>query len=214
MKMVCTSWLFVIVMVHLCIPGFGSVRQDSANCRDLSDKKKLLDCIHQCLSAIQTELPEVNGNDLLPSMLLAGLTSEDETESNLNVRSDVRRSRSMQHFRWAKPTAEKHLPTAVEESAPYEAAFPHQARRHLSGVEDLGLQSHRPLKVMVSPKTHILPSPPERKDATYRMSHFRWGSPPASKRSEGSFIKLWEDEDPLVKIFRNIMEQDDSRRRA
>lgn len=179
------------------------------------------DCIHLCISVIQTEFPELSAlalkvtddDDLLLSILLA--TLEDKiSESDLRAHNDQRRSYSMEHFRWDKPSGRKRRPVKVfasslEGGGSSEGSFPPQARRQLTSDEedakgDLNGGS-RP-KGRVSSKSQVQLSQQERKDGTYRMSHFRWGSPPASKRN-GSFMKMWEEKPQrqLAKLFRNII---------
>ncbi|KAK5852970.1 hypothetical protein PBY51_006799 [Eleginops maclovinus] len=222
--MVCLCWLFVVVMAYVCVPGFGSKGWESSICNDLSNKGRILDCIHLCMSVIQTEFPlgalalKVNDedDDLLLSIILATLVSENKiSESGVKDHTDLRRSYSMEHFRWGKPTGRKRRPVKVfasslEGGGSSEGSFPRQVRRELSGnQEDVrGQLKGGSQKARVSSKSHSL-GPQERKDGTYRMSHFRWGSPTASKRN-GSFKKQWEGKTrgQLAKLFKNIMVKD------
>ncbi|XP_022623804.1 pro-opiomelanocortin-like [Seriola dumerili] len=125
-------------------------------------------------------------------------------EPKLRDHGDERRSYSMEHFRWGKPSGRKRRPIKVfasplEGGGSSEGSFPPQARRQLNSNEDegkgdLNQESHQYqelLRARVSSKSHVLLSPQDRKDGTYRMSHFRWGNPPASKRN-GGLMKLWE----------------------
>ncbi|XP_042359446.1 pro-opiomelanocortin-like [Plectropomus leopardus] len=206
--MVYLCWLLVVMMAYVCVPGFGSVCWDSSICNDLSTKERILDCIDLCVSVIQTEFPQLsalalkfNDDDLLLSIIMATLVSEDKlSEADLKAHSDLRRSYSMEHFRWGKPSGRKRRPikvfaSSLEGGGSSEGTFLPQSRRQLSSYEDevkeeadggsknQGLQSAR-----VSSKSHVTQ---ERKDGTYRMSHFRWGRPPASKRN-GRFLKPWK----------------------
>ncbi|XP_044024795.1 pro-opiomelanocortin-like [Siniperca chuatsi] len=229
--MVCLCWLLVVVMAYVCVPGFGLVCWDSSICNNLSNKGRILDCIHLCMSVIHTEFPElsaldlkVNDNDdLLLRILPATLVSENKiSESDLKAHSDRRRSYSMEHFRWGKPSGRKRRPvkifaSSLEGGGSSEASFPPRARRQLSSNEDdtkgdrngESNQNQGLLRARVSSKSHVPLSPEQRKDGTYRMSHFRWGSPPASKRN-GSFKKLREEkhQGQLAKLFRNIIVKD------
>ncbi|XP_068580646.1 pro-opiomelanocortin-like [Cebidichthys violaceus] len=227
--MVCLSWLLVVVMAYACVPGFGSVCWDRSQCNDLSNKGRILDCIRLCMSAIQSEFPQlsalalkVNNNDdddLLLSIILATVVSENKiSESDLKAHSDERRSYSMEHFRWGKPSGRKRRPVKVfasslEGGGPSERSLPPQARRQLGsnkdevrepngGSQNQGLQR-------VSLKSHVPVSLQERKNGAYRMSHFRWGSPPASKR-DGSFVKkrMKKPEGQLDKLLRNVIVKD------
>ncbi|XP_035534708.1 pro-opiomelanocortin-like [Morone saxatilis] len=224
--MVCLCWLLVVVMAYVCVPGFGSLCWDNSICNDLSNKDRILDCIHLCMSVAQTEFPHLsalalNGNDddeLLLGIILATLVSENKISvSDLKAHSDQRRSYSMEHFRWGKPSGRKRRPVKVfasslEGGGSSEGISPPQARRQLSsnenevkgdGHQNLGLRAR------VSSKSHVQLSPQERKDGTYRMSHFRWGSPTVSKRN-GNLMKTWEEKPQrqLAKLFRNIIYKD------
>ncbi len=168
--------------------------------------------------------PKVNDDDnLLLSILLSTLVSGDKiSESDLKAHSDQRRSYSMEHFRWGKPSGRKRRPVKVfasslEGGGSSESSFLPQARRQLSDNEDEAKgdlngksnQNQGLLRARVSTKSHVPLSPQQRKDGTYRMSHFRWGSPPATKRN-GSFMKPWEEkpQGQLARLFRNIMVKD------
>ncbi|XP_039981454.1 pro-opiomelanocortin-like [Xiphias gladius] len=231
--MVCLCWLLVVVLAYVCVPGFGSVCRDNSICNDLKDKGRILECIHLCTSVIQTELPELSAlalkinddDDLLLSIIyhhLATLASSEDkiSESDLKAHSNERRSYSMEHFRWGKPSGRKRRPikvfaSSLEGGGSSEGSF--RARRQLSSNEDkakgeLNQESHQNQglpRARVSSKTNIMLSPQNRKDGTYRMSHFRWGNPPASKRN-GIFMKPWEEkpQGQLAKLFRNIIFKD------
>nr|BDQ68765.1 proopiomelanocortin [Epinephelus malabaricus] len=49
----------------------------------------------------------------------------------------------------------------------------------------------------------------EKKDGGYKMKHFRWGGPPASKRY-GGFMKSWDERSqrPLLTLFKNVINKD------
>uniref|UniRef100_UPI0037E8687F pro-opiomelanocortin-like n=1 Tax=Semicossyphus pulcher TaxID=241346 RepID=UPI0037E8687F len=227
--MVCVCWFFVVVMAFACLPGFGSVCLDSSICSNLSNKGNILDCIHLCLSMVQNEFPELDASalkenddeDLFLSIVLAKIVSGDKI-SELKSHSDQRRSYSMEHFRWGKPTGRKRRPikvftSSLEGGGSSEGTLPFQARRQLSineeeakgGPEGESQQNQVLLSARVVPKPQAQSSPQHRKDGTYRMSHFRWGSPPVSKRN-GSFMKTWEKkpQGQLPKLLRNILDKD------
>lgn len=187
------------------------------------------DCIHLCMSVIQTELPDLSAlalkvnddDDLLVSILLTALAPANKI-SDLKAHSDQRRSYSMEHFRWGKPSGRKRRPvkvfaTSLEGGGSSEGSFPSLVRRQLSSDDDEGKgdlnggnnQNQGLLRASVSSKSHVQLSSQQRKDGTYRMSHFRWGSPPVSKRN-GSLTKTWEEKPQrqLAKLFRNIIAKD------
>ncbi|XP_078130123.1 pro-opiomelanocortin-like [Sander vitreus] len=224
--MVCQWWLLVVVMAYVCHPGFGSVCWESSICNDLRNKGRILDCIQLCMSVIRMKLPQFSAlaqkvnnddddDDLILSIILATLVSENKiTETDLKAHSDERRSYSMEHFRWGKPSGRKRRPVKVfasylEGGGSSEGSFLPQARRQLNSYEDEvklngKSQNQAVRRARVSSLSHVPLSSHERKDGTYRMSHFRWGSPPASKRN-GSFMKPWEKkpQGQLAKLFRN-----------
>lgn len=229
--MVYLSWLFVGLMAHVCVPGFGSVCWDKSQCNDLSNKGRLMECIRLCISAIRSEFPQLsalalkvnnNEDDLLLSIILAALVSEDKlSQSDLKAHRDGRRSYSMEHFRWGKPSGRKRRPVKVfayslEEGGSFEGRFPHPSRRQLGRLEDevrevnYGGSQHQGLP-RIDLKSHVPMSLQERKDRTYRMNHFRWGSPPASKRNGRERLrkrKMKKPQRQLDKLLMNIARKD------
>lgn len=188
------------------------------------------DCINLCKSVIQNELPDlsalalkVNDDDILLSILLASLDSDDKMpESDLKDHSNQRRSYSMEHFRWGKPSGRKRRPVKVfasslEGGGRSEGKFALQVRRQRSSNEDKAKedfsgdsnQNQGLPRSRGSSKSQSQVSPQQRKDGSYRMSHFRWGSPTVSKRN-GKLMKTWDGIPlrQLAKIFRNILVKD------
>lgn len=55
----------------------------------------------------------------------------------------------------------------------------------------------------------FLANAPEKKDGSYKMKHFRWSVPPASKRY-GGFMKSWDERSqrPLLTLFKNVINKD------
>lgn len=192
-------------MAHMCHSSRGSKCWDSPICANLSNKNRILECIQMCMSAMQNDSPEItNVNDVDDPLGLVqnGLTPEDRSHSN------ERRSYSMEHFRWGKPSGRKRRPVKVfsslEGEGSSEGTLPRRARRRLGVKRNGDAPSSR------SKTPYASYSKQERKDGTYRMSHFRWGSPPATKRN-GNFLKQWSDErpqTPLSKLLRNLMGKD------
>ncbi|CAG5928052.1 unnamed protein product [Menidia menidia] len=233
LKMMCHLRFFVALMASMCIPCFGSWCLDSSICNNLTSEDRILDCVHYCMSVIQTEIPDLGASTLQVDdddddlLLNAVLASEDKlsdpSESGVRAHDEQRRSYSMEHFRWGKPSGRKRRPVKVfasslEGGGSSEISFPFRARRHLSsggkdgaqvGVRKRNLQNEGSPVSRVSPRAHAPVNQQERKEGTYRMSHFRWGSPPASKRN-GSLIKPREEkpQGQLAKFFRNILVKD------
>ncbi|XP_012722728.2 pro-opiomelanocortin [Fundulus heteroclitus] len=235
--MVCRCWLFMALMGFMCSSGSGSTCLESSACSDMRDEDKLQDCLHLCTSPVQPEIEPLSGadqqeydgfddpdgddddnGDLLLSIILATLASEGKIpEEDLNAHDDRRRSYAMEHFRWGKPFGRKRKPVKIFPSALDDEAFPLRARRHLSwnkaeakgGVVKGKPQDQDSLRSRSRSRSRAPPGLPERKADTYRMSHFRWGSPPASKQSKG-LVKQWEEKPrgKLAKLLKNILAKD------
>ncbi|KAM4713124.1 pro-opiomelanocortin-like [Anableps anableps] len=234
--MVGWSWLFMVLMGFMCSSETGSVCLESSTCNDLNDRDIIQDCLHLCTSAIQPEIKPLSAGDkqenddfddpaeegqndrggLLLSIILSTLTSEGKVpEEDLKSHNDQRRSYAMEHFRWGKPFGRKRRPVKVFPSALDEDAFPLRARRHLSWnkAESKGgivKGNHQNQDLLRSRTGFRSRASPEQKAETYRMSHFRWGSPPASKQSGGRFMKLWGEKPrgKLAKLLKNILVKD------
>uniref|UniRef100_A0A672I072 Proopiomelanocortin b n=1 Tax=Salarias fasciatus TaxID=181472 RepID=A0A672I072_SALFA len=224
LKMVCQCWLLVVVMAYLCVPGLGSGCLESSICNNLSNKGRILDCVYLCMSVIQTEEPELRtvdssvvdddaDSDLLLSIILANVAPEDTLDLRARGADNERRSYSMEHFRWGKPPGRKRRPVKVfasslEGGGSPEVAFPVQVRRQLRADDSDEAREAAQAGSRAGAKSQVPLNLQQRKDGTYRMSHFRWGSPPASKRN-GVFARPWEEKPQgLAKIIRNIIVKD------
>ncbi|CAL8314590.1 unnamed protein product [Lota lota] len=183
------------------------------------------------IPAVFLSTPENEGGLLLDLLLssLGGPQARPPLGPGTRGRSEDRRSYSMEHFRWGKPPGRKRRPVKVyaasgEEGGDVsvEGGFTQQERQPPPGgvvmvvgeeeeeggeggkevvldVRDLEVQ---PMQgVTFAPQTDSLSQ--EIKDAgTYRMSHFRWGSPP--KRHDGH-LTPWgvKAKKPLSRFFGN-----------
>lgn len=170
------------------------------------------ECIKLCKTELTAESPLYPGNGHLqpflepvPSEVHAALSAvafapplEGEALESGPMHED-KRSYSMEHFRWGKPVGRKRRPIKVytngveEESA---EALPAEMRRELAIGE-----SDDPLDTLFSQQ--------EKKDGSYKMNHFRWSGPPASKRY-GGFMKSWDERSkkPLFTLFKNVINKD------
>ncbi|KAM4633798.1 pro-opiomelanocortin-like [Polymixia lowei] len=205
-------------MAYVCSQGTAALCWDSSICNELSSEERLLNCIHICTSVLSSLALESNEENLSSVLTLATLTAQKEfLESVLQARNEDRRSYSMEHFRWGKPPGRKRRPVKVYASSleggeSYEGSFPQQVRRQLGSVEKEGegdldvpmLENQELQGERFTTQPGSLVSPQERKDGTYQMSHFRWGSPPAAKRYS-NFMKPWEEkpQKPQLRFFRN-----------
>ena len=105
----------------------------------------------------------------------------------------------MEHFRWGKPVGRKRRPIKVytngveDESA---EALPAEMRRDA----DYGLDKEENMLAGLLQ---------QKKDGSYKMNHFRWSGPPASKRY-GGFMKSWDErsQKPLLTLFKNVINKD------
>lgn len=186
------------------------------------------------MSTSQTESPELDGpevkapaytdnTDLLISIILATLGSSDDQapETTIRTHSEERRSYSMEHFRWGKPPGRKRRPikvfaSSLEGGGSSEGSFPSHVRRQVSSLEDdtkgvvsrQSTESQAPQRQRVNSKPHVPVSSQDRKEGSYRMSHFRWGNPPVSKR--GSLMKQLQEKPrrELARMLKNIVLKD------
>ncbi|XP_072512565.1 proopiomelanocortin b [Salminus brasiliensis] len=200
------SWLLAVVILCACGPEVDGQCRDIADCADLGSKEKIMECICVLPNQQQSTAEEEEKESLSLGVLLSSLAQDDGLQakrSNLGpLRTDDRRSYSMEHFRWGKPMGRKRRPVKVytggsEEGSPedqsVEAHLPLQNRRQLDSRED--------------------GAPTQKKNAKntekYRMTHFRWNAPPAAKRY-GGFMKPWSEKSnkPFLTLLRNIIIKD------
>ncbi|TSO67447.1 Pro-opiomelanocortin-2 [Bagarius yarrelli] len=202
-RMGCLVWMLALSV--LCTHGLEVRAQcwENAGCRDLSSDRNILECMKLCRSELTAESPIYPGDghlqpffpfvpNQIPASTLSTLQEDDVPESG--QQHEDKRSYSMEHFRWGKPVGRKRRPVKVyangveEESA---EALPAEMRRELAAVEDSTVSQE------------------EKKDGSYKMNHFRWGSPQANKRY-GGFMKSWDErsQKPLLTLFKNIINKD------
>ncbi|XP_065144494.2 proopiomelanocortin a [Paramisgurnus dabryanus] len=210
-RMLCPAWLLVLAV--LCAGGSDVKAQcwENTHCKDLSTEDNILDCIQLCRSELTDESPIYPGEShlkppseseqnqaLTPLSTLILTPTSEQTAPEAGPRRE--RSYSMEHFRWGKPVGRKRRPIKVytngveEESA---ETLPAEMRRELATNEvDYPLEDNNFLNQ-------------EKKDGSYKMNHFRWSSPPASKRY-GGFMKSWDErgQKPLLTLFKNVINKD------
>ncbi|KAM9840576.1 pro-opiomelanocortin-like isoform 1-T2 [Aulostomus maculatus] len=172
--MMCQCWLPAVLIACMCVPGFASECKDTSICSDLSNKARIRDCIHLCMSVIQTDFPDpqalkVNAEDeVLLSIILATLSSQNKiSESDLKTHSTNQRSYSMEHFRWSKPT---------EDKTPEPKLAPKSEKRRSYSMNHFRWGKPSRDKAPV-PKVGS-----KNDKRQYAMEHFRWGKPPGPKR--------------------------------
>lgn len=114
----------------------------------------------------------------------------------------------MEHFRWGKPVGRKRRPIKVytngveEESA---EVMPAEMRRSAAALNDVDYDLARDAEEQVALGRMFQ----QKKDGSYKMNHFRWSGPPASKRY-GGFMKSWDErsQKPLLTLFKNVINKD------
>ncbi|XP_077440555.1 proopiomelanocortin a isoform X2 [Vanacampus margaritifer] len=183
----CPAWLLVtVVLVGVAKGAASQCWEDHAACQDL-DSKTMMECL-------QFNLADLNPNS---APLLPAPTPDTDTSPL------AKRSYAMEHFRWGKPVGRKRRPIKVYTSNGVEEesseVFPGEIRRDLTNELPAAAEED---EVMGEDGV-------QKKDGSYKMKHFRWSSPPASKRY-GGFMKSWEETEqrPLVTLLKNVINKD------
>uniref|UniRef100_A0A673I1M8 Proopiomelanocortin b n=1 Tax=Sinocyclocheilus rhinocerous TaxID=307959 RepID=A0A673I1M8_9TELE len=131
------------------------------------------------------------------SLLLSAL-SPDSTElrdaTGEAPHNDERRSYSMEHFRWGKPMGRKRRPVkvltsgALEEEEPEESAESVRVERGQNGTLDVQQRNNA------------------KSNGKYRMTHFRWNTPPDKRY--GGFLRPYSDQSHKPLLIRNVIVKD------
>ncbi|KAB5540065.1 hypothetical protein PHYPO_G00097060 [Pangasianodon hypophthalmus] len=218
--MQCVSWLSAALVLSVCGSAVDGQCWDLNDCNRLTSRDKIIECIWQC----RLKQLVSNTENLLPNQQQSSEEDEEEEEEdslNLNIllsalappdaareqlpsmrpqRSEERPSYSMEHFRWGKPMSRKRRPVKVHTAASMddegheepsmETPFPPFNRRQLESDEE------REQKKNTNTKS----------TTKYRITHFRWSTPPVAKRY-GGFMKPWSERShkPLLTLLRNII---------
>ncbi|XP_061908121.1 pro-opiomelanocortin-like [Entelurus aequoreus] len=191
----CPAWVLVCVVLVGWSRGTVSQCWDQSDCLG-SDLASVLDCLQLC----PADLRDTNNGQLR-------LPSPPDSSSSL----PAKRSYSMEHFRWGKPVGRKrrpvkvYTPNGVEEES--SEVFPAVMRRDVTNDLLTGAVEEVPVAEEVMEEQLL--DGVQKKDGPYKMKHFRWSSPPASKRY-GGFMKSWEDakQRPLVTFLKNVINKD------
>ncbi|XP_041822598.1 pro-opiomelanocortin [Chelmon rostratus] len=212
----CPAWLMVAVVVVGVARGAVSQCWEHPSCQELNSESSMLECIQLCHSDLTAETPIIPG-----SAHLQPPPSSDPSSFSLPSSSSspqAKRSYSMEHFRWGKPVGRKRRPIKVytsngveEESA---EVFPAEMRRRELASELLAAaeeeeKAQEAMEEAEEEQQQLLGDMQEKKDGPYKMKHFRWSGPPASKRY-GGFMKSWDERSqrPLLTLFKNIINKD------
>ncbi|XP_078124462.1 pro-opiomelanocortin-like [Sander vitreus] len=218
----CPAWLLVAVAMVGVARGAASQCWELPSCQEVNSESSILECIQLCRSALTAERPVIPGDAHLQppppdTESLPPLSLLSPSSSFLSS-PQAKRSYSMEHFRWGKPVGRKRRPVKVfasngveEESA---ELFPEEMRRReladkMTAMEEKEGEEERVQEVAEEEQDQLPGDVHEKKDGTYKMKHFRWGSPPTSKRY-GGFMKSWDERSqrPLLTLFKNVINKD------
>ncbi|XP_037549393.1 pro-opiomelanocortin-like [Nematolebias whitei] len=178
-------------------------------CQELNSDSSMKECLQLCHSdshKMTMVLANVHLQPLSSSDPLYVLTSVP------SMSPQAKRSYSMEHFRWGKPAGRKRRPIKVftgssgeEESA---ELFPGETRRRELSRETTAAEDEE--KVAKEEEEQLSNELHDKKDAPYKMKHFRWGAPMASKRY-GGFMKSWDERSqmPLFTLFKNVINKEE-----
>lgn len=175
------------------------------------------ECIRRCGADLSAETPVVPGKAHLQ------LQPQAEPLPPSSQSAQAKRSYSMEHFRWGKPAGRKRRPVKVYTSNSVEdestEVFPGEMRRQLPGQllaaaqeeerEQQMMEEAREEEEQRRREEQLWASAQEKKDGSYKMKHFRWSAPPASKRY-GGFMKSWDEgsQRPLLTLFKTVINKD------
>ncbi|XP_077462519.1 pro-opiomelanocortin-like [Stigmatopora argus] len=184
----CRAWLLVTVVLFGLARGVVSQCWEHVACQEL-DSSSMMECLQLCHAELSD--PTFNGAPLPPPLL-------PDSDSS----APAKRSYSMEHFRWGKPVGRKRRPIKVytsngaeEESSEF---FPGEMKRDMTNELPAGAEEDAGVEEGL-----------QKKDGSYKMKHFRWSSPPASKRY-GGFMKSWDEnkQKHLVTLLKNVINKD------
>uniref|UniRef100_A0A3Q4BDQ9 Uncharacterized protein n=1 Tax=Mola mola TaxID=94237 RepID=A0A3Q4BDQ9_MOLML len=153
------AWLLVGVALVGVATGAVSQCWEHPSCQELNSESSMMECIQRCHSDLTAENPVVPGN--------AHLQPQPPSDPSSSSSPQAKRSYSMEHFRWGKPVGRKRRPVKVYTS---------------NGVEE---ESAEVMEEAEEEQQQLLDGVQEKKDGTYKMKHFRWSGPPATKRYGG-----------------------------
>ncbi|CAL8317059.1 unnamed protein product [Merluccius merluccius] len=209
------SWLIAVFAACVCCPAAMDLCWESSICSDLRSKERLLVSTHRSTAPDDEDDPWL---DLLLSSL-GGPPPEKPLGPSARGRNEDQRRYVMEHFRWEKPYGRKLRPVKVATSSTEGAVTsqwmgvsPPPTGGVMVGEEEQGtkdgkevvldvrdLEVQPPQGVTFGPQVSLLSTQDTKDAGTYRMNHFRWGSPP---KRHGRFLNLWAKK-PLPKLIRN-----------
>ncbi|XP_069024910.1 pro-opiomelanocortin-like [Embiotoca jacksoni] len=205
----CPAWLLVAAAVVGVVRGAVSQCWEHPGCQEVNSESSMMECVQLCRSNKMpvflgdTHLQPPPPSDLLSLFLFPSSPSSSPSSSSSSL-PQAKRSYSMEHFRWGKPVGRKRRPVKIytangveEESA--EHFHGEMRKRELAGDAVAAEDEEKSAQEEQEQK----------KDGAYKMKHFRWSGPPASKRY-GGFMKSWDERSqrPLLTLFKNVINKD------
>lgn len=182
---------------------------ESPECQDLSTEENMLGCNQLCKAELEAEGPVYPGKEQEQPQVSEN--NEIDTEAGpapletpqalpkareADPAKEPRRIYPMGPFRWGKPVVRKRV--RVQNNVPGEM-------RRSASPNDVDY-SLAPEELEESALASLLQ---QKKDGSYKMNHFRWGAPPASKRY-GGFVKSWDErsQKPYLALLKNAINKD------
>ncbi|XP_016151293.1 pro-opiomelanocortin B-like [Sinocyclocheilus grahami] len=202
------SWLLAAAVLCFHSPYADGRCLDLIDCTGLKTNEQKLQCIRQCRSAqessnygrVSSSEQQNSEEESLSLGLLLSALSPDSTElrdaTGEAPHNDERRSYSMEHFRWGKPMGPKRRPVKVLTSGALEVEEPEESARSIrvergqNGTLDVQQRNNA------------------KSNGKYRMTHFRWNTPPDKRY--GGFLRPYSDQShkPLPMLIRNVIVKD------
>ncbi|XP_051981102.1 pro-opiomelanocortin-like [Xyrauchen texanus] len=200
--MQCQAWILVAVVLYFHSPYVAGRCLDLSNCMGLKSNEQIWQCIRQCRSkqdvsnygtVSSSEQKNNEEESLSLGLLLSALapgSTETQNPTGEPPHSEERRSYSMEHFRWGKPMGRKRRPIKVFinnalEEEPEESTETFRVQREQGAVLDV--QQRNNVKT----------------NGKYRMTHFRWNTPPVKRY--GAFMRPYSEhsQKPLLTLMRH-----------
>ncbi|KAM4550870.1 pro-opiomelanocortin-like isoform 1-T1 [Fundulus diaphanus] len=204
--------LLVVAVVVGVVRAALSRCWELPSCQELSSESSMMDCIQLC-GPDPHEMTTILGSVYLQSSPSSVFLSPSSFPSS----SQGKNSYSMEHFRWGKPLGRKRhstkIPTGRSVNGDSADFFPGELRWwELSRVKPAAEDEEQ---VAEEEAEQLSTEQRDTENIPYKMKHFRWSCPVASKRY-GGFMKSWKghSKGPLVTLFRNVINKGEEEKRA
>ncbi|KAK9956813.1 hypothetical protein ABG768_014521 [Culter alburnus] len=212
--MFCPSWVLAAAVLCFHSPYVDGRCLDLIDCMGLKSNEQKLLCIRQCRSAQESSNyrrvssseqlnseEEVEEESLSLALLLSALSPdliEFQDPTGETPHNDERRSYSMEHFRWGKPMGRKRRPVKVFT----DGALEEEPVEPEESVESIRVERGQGDKLNIQNRNNV------KNNGKYRMTHFRWNTPPDKRY--GGFMRPFSDQSnkPLLTFIRNVIVKD------